>query len=152
MDREAWDAAVHGVRRSRTQLMTELSWTEWTSHFQAVYNFNWILSLTLRFLLTYTPGDINLDKWTIPIIAKIQEQTLGALICLNDPIKKKKGRLQMDMTLRNQWNKWGGEWVDKDPLIHFRCQRVTIYFFVGPQCVICSLQNWDLIINSQNHY
>ena len=25
MDREAWDAAVHGVRRSRTQLMTELS-------------------------------------------------------------------------------------------------------------------------------
>ena len=28
MDREAWHAAVHGVTKSRTQLRTELNWTE----------------------------------------------------------------------------------------------------------------------------
>ena len=42
MDREAWRAAIHGVAKSRTWLSNwiELNWTEWSSGFPHLLQFN----------------------------------------------------------------------------------------------------------------
>ena len=40
MDREAWHAAVHGVRKSRTWLS---NWTELTEYLILVFTYNYIL-------------------------------------------------------------------------------------------------------------
>ena len=71
MDREAWRAAIHGVAKSRTHWVTDLTWSDFNSRLQG--------DKTTSYL--YKIADYNTDKLT----TRLQDKTIRYLYKMKIP-------------------------------------------------------------------